>query len=464
MRYHHNKTAIIPIGLILTLILAAPALGADDLAYYEASARAAALGGAFTARADDAMALFYNPAGMAFLGGLRFKTDLTFGRRLLNAAWPEASQTYRSNPFEVGGALALCWQPVERVTLGAGFFSPYRFESEWPAGWSEKDVSLYSRIRTFTIRSAVAVELFKGFAASAGIDIISSSLGWRHDIAFNMDSYPLPQDAVVKSRHTLSGHGLGFTAGILWKIVPAVQVGARYQSSRPIDYSGENLFLIDSTFMSIVVPDPVQGTRRVSDLLDLFYVPQEVTGRLALPREIACGLTVRPIPRLSLAVDLRWDSWSEIGDWVFTSVNEGGDLSPEFTPILEEFYGISPDYGVQGVPLALKDTKRLGVGIEYNPFGYLAVRAGFSRNESSVDADGRSPLYPDLDRTVYSFGVGYDGPVFSIWDEDERVADLSFDLYIRFVSAAAGESSFPGSELTYRGGRLSYGVGVGFVF
>ncbi len=95
-------------------------LGAADFSFHEPSARAAALGGAFTARADDATALFYNPAGLAFLGGWRLKTNIMFDRRTTDAARSDLAGRYRSEPSEFIGNVGVSWQPIKRVTIGTG--------------------------------------------------------------------------------------------------------------------------------------------------------------------------------------------------------------------------------------------------------------------------------------------------------------------------------------------------------
>ena len=74
---------------------------------------------AATARADDAAALFYNPAGLAFLKGFRLKTNIIFADRTVNAAMPEGGRTYHSSPNEILGAHAAAWQPVRRRLAGS---------------------------------------------------------------------------------------------------------------------------------------------------------------------------------------------------------------------------------------------------------------------------------------------------------------------------------------------------------
>jgi long-chain fatty acid transport protein len=450
--------------LVLALSLLPFRLTADDFAFHEPGARAAGLGGAFTARADDVSALFYNPAGLAFLGGFRLKANVAFDKRSLEAAWPALGSTFRSEPSETTGAFGLSWQPVKRVTLATGLFSPFNYESYWTPGWSGQTVCSRNRLRSLYFRSVLAVEVFKGLALSAGVDVVSSNLQWRHLIPFNLVPYPQPQDINVESSHALSGRGLGFVAGALWKILPALQIGARYQKGVTIDYAGTDVFDSQIVVSGATVPDPYRPSRRVSDLIDFYYAPQNVTGQLTLPREIVCGIALSPVPRLTLSLDVQWDSWSEFGDWIFSSENVGDAINPNFTAVYQEFYGLTLDYGVQGSPLTLRDTKTVKAGLEFRTKNHLALRAGYSREQCSVDEAGRTPIYPDLGRNVYALGFGYEGPLFSIWGDGERVSDLSFDIFIRYASAAPGPSSFPGFEMTYDSNRLVFGVGAGFVF
>jgi long-chain fatty acid transport protein len=460
-----HRSIVLTVGFLLSvLVLAVPRLVADEFTFYETSARAAGMGGAFTARADDASALFYNPAGLAFQGGIRLKTNLLFGRRTVTAVLPEGSRTYRSNPSEIEGAHAVSWQALKGLSLGIGLFSPFSFQTRWLGTWEAGDASRLAKARAVSIRSALAVELFKGFAVSVGMDVVSSRLRWSHNLLFNMETYPLPEDASVESRHELSGHGLGFVAGALWKIAPAVQFGARYQSRMKVDYEGDNVFYVGWDMSTVRVPDPYEGLISVGELMDRFYRPQHVTGRQTFPEEIACGVALTPFPRLSLYADIQWDRWSEFGPWEFRSVLPDDELSTEFTPVYQEFYGIAPNYGTQGVDLGLKDTVKIKTGLEFRPGRSLAVRAGYVRSRSSVDDAHLSPIYPDLTANVYTFGFGFDGPVFSIFNEEERINDLSFDLFIRYSSAAGATSTLPGFEIAYEANRFIFGVGVGLVF
>ena len=450
LRARTIRAAVLLPVLVLGLVLAGTPrlLVAEDFTFHEPSARATALGGAFTAQADDASALFSNPAGLAFLGGFRLKTNFTFSNRALTAAWPDAGPEYKSKPSEFMGANSLAWQPVRGVTVAFGLFSPYTYESYWSPGWSGETVCTRNKLTSTYFRSAVAVEVVKGLAVSAGLDVISSNLRWQHEIPFNIPAYPMAYDIEINSAHRLHGRGLSFVAGVLWKIGPALRIGARFQKGLAVDYSGTDNFLqpLDAGFA--LVARPGGGSWRISELIDFYYRDQDVTGRLTLPDELVCGVMLTPLPWVSFCLDVQWDRWNGFGDWIFSSANEGDALNPAFSSVYQEFYGLELDYGTQGVVLGLRDTTAVKAGLEFRPAPYLAVRTGYARRQASVEEAALTPVYPDLGRNVFSVGFGYEGPLFSIWG-DEKVSDLSFDLFLRYAAAAAGTSAFPGYEMTY---------------
>jgi long-chain fatty acid transport protein len=397
------------LGLVLTITLVAALspglLGAQEFSIDEPSARAAALGGAFAARADDATSLFYNPAGLAFLGAFRIKTNIMLSKPRTSASYPDGGASYESEPSEFLGNVAVSWQPIQRAAIGIGLFSPFNYESAWEPGRDGLSVGGRNLLRTMVIRTAVAVEPIKGLAFGVGLDLISSTARWQPvngSIAADMHVNDLEI-----GNYGLHGHGMGFVAGALWKIVPAVQVGAKYQERLPIDCSGS--YDIDRAF----------------------------TGRLTLPRQITGGIALTPLDTLSVYLDLEWAGWSEFESSISTSL---------------------------GRELALHDTTAIKAGVEYRTGRYTAVRAGYARHPSSIDETGRTPVYPDLDRNVYSLGFGYEGPLFSIRDKGKQVSDLSFDVFIRYAAGGPAASASSGLALTYSSSRLQLGFGVGFVF
>ncbi len=72
--------------IVISLVIAGLALFgagsalATGFSIYEAGSRATALGGAFTANADDGSAMFYNAAGLSFMKGQSIDVNAMFIR------------------------------------------------------------------------------------------------------------------------------------------------------------------------------------------------------------------------------------------------------------------------------------------------------------------------------------------------------------------------------------------------
>ena len=103
-----------PIVLFVFLLAVAgfQSLEAQGFRNFELGTRAATLGGAFVARADDVSAVYYNPAGLAFLPGFRFKTNLCYLEMTTKADIPGYEQTYESDPVQFRGSHRLVWLSI----------------------------------------------------------------------------------------------------------------------------------------------------------------------------------------------------------------------------------------------------------------------------------------------------------------------------------------------------------------
>jgi hypothetical protein len=74
-----------------------------------------------------------------------------------------------------------------------------------------------------------------------------------------------------------------------------------------------------------------------------------------------------------------------------------------------------------------------------------------------------NPVNPDLDRNLISLGFGYDGPLLSI-TTDQKLSDLSFDVYVRYGFSKKEASAIPEAPLIYQAKPWDLGVGVGLFF
>jgi long-subunit fatty acid transport protein len=295
----------------------------------------------------------------------------------------------------------------------------------------------------------------------AGLDLVFSDLVWSHEMTLTLDKFPDLKTITYDSRYEMNGRGLGFSVGILWKPHRMLQIGAKYQHRVVIDYRGFDIF-DTRTPAAPLIPHPTLPRYYFYEFFNFFFKRQEVTSRLTLPQEVVGGVLIAPFPNLSLSFDAQRTAWHELGSWEFQSVNSDENLSPDFTPLYREFYGVGPNYGRQSAGLVLKDAWKYKGGIEYDLFGRFALRGGLARHESAVETSDLNPVYPDLDRTVMSLGFGYEGPFYSIWDRKE-MGQFLVDVFFQYAWAKKRTASPPAVELTYEGNRWILGISVGFI-
>lgn len=137
--------------------------------------RAIAMGGAFSAVADDASAIFYNPSGLAFM-----KSNFNFS---LNGfyIWPTHEYTLPSgrkiesrysNPLP---QLFFTFKTSSKITLGVGFYVPY---AGGGVDWKEEFLGypLKSTLGIFSITPAFAYQFSEKFSLGLNLNFYRALL------------------------------------------------------------------------------------------------------------------------------------------------------------------------------------------------------------------------------------------------------------------------------------------------
>lgn len=414
-------------------------LDASGFRIFELSARAATLGGAFAARVDDASAVFYNPAGLAFLSGLRIKTNICYLQMTSTAEYPESPESFKSNPYQIRASYFLSLNIKDRIGFGIGRFTPNSIDIKWPEYWVGNTLSIQSKLDTFYIRPVVAVKISDHLAVGAGLDFIFSDVTWIYDRIFTFQERGAGYYLAVNSRSDVSGKGIGFVTSILIRISNNLRIGVRYQPNVKLDLEGSHNFHIRNGY------DPP-------------FFDQEVTSTLNMPQEFVLGFMYSPLKNLNLQMDIQWVGMSKVKQWEF-------HLNPHFYEAFEDYYGFKPDYTRQGIDLNLKNTSRIMFGIEYQLRNLMAFRAGYTYQKGSVDGQRMvHPVFLDLNTNILSLGIGYEGPMFSTYSYDERIGGLSIDGFFQYGFYPNHTSALPELPVTYRANRWIVGFSVGFNF
>jgi len=284
-------------------------------------------------------------------------------------------------------------------------------------------------------------------AIGAGLDIVWASQRWDADVySFNI---------MMNS----SGTGIGLSGGILLKLSDHFQLGGRYQHRVKVDQNGTYKVLttpgntLRINLSGVFSAHDNSATAQGASFSGAIMSPQDtadmqgfydITYSQTLPSEAVFGLMWSPMKKLMLLADAQWTEWSTF------------DKS-EFAP---EDLNDDPIYTIN---FNWKDTWSYKFGIEYFIKEILSVRGGYAHHQSPSPDDTLSPIFPVLPHNVFSFGVGYNGPVRTIIDQS-LMGKLTFDAFIQYVKSENTTSTLPDYPLTYSSNYFVLGFGVGFNF
>jgi len=393
-----------------------------------------AMGGAFTAIADDATAALTNPAGLGLISSVEFAlsgkgTSETLGLVTarstasgpLTAPYPGIDTTNvdrdaRASSVDFAGVVL----PLSRRLVAAVFYAEnLRFEGD--AGNSgyqyfelrdNRTGDVTRRDFLFEYREFGSVRLTNKLLGLSLAYRVSERVRIGGGVTLNRPSFDLGGDAGGEHRITsrtflspiaeefktvtmrvdgVSGTKLGYLMGIHVDLLPegALTLGADYRSSPRND---------GTLVIGGDVPTALAG-----------QTSRPFTFRV--PRDAAVGLAAHPMPGLTIAAELQWVAYGEIFDRSLPLVSYAGIVGPPpgvpvLTPVLAD---VSPAPNVF-VPR---------IGLEYVAGGKdarLAFRVGYRREPAhgvtaSLNArDGSGAPFPITD-PPYSASVAsvFDG-------------------------------------------------------
>lgn len=327
-------------------------------------ARATGQGEAFVAQADDASAVYYNPAGLTQLHGTEVTTGIFvsfINSRLAGAGSGAVMNDMETLPqFYFATDFGLTNSPW-RFALGCNI--PFGDAADYSASGPFRYIVTESMLAVVNIEPAVAYKFNDKFSLGAGLDIYYSQTDQKNQ------AYLVPEfGAGTPDGHfhfNGSGQAVGATAGLMWKIIPQLTLGLTYHSPFAITYTGSAQLDLGETGVS-------SGPAQLA---------------IQFPQSVAAGLAYRPIPRLKLEVDAQWTDWATLDK---ITISAPGTV----------FDGTT-------IPFHWKDSWYYELGGQYDLNEHWTVRAGWIYSQNSVPGNTFSPTVPDSDRQVFSLGLGY---------------------------------------------------------
>ncbi len=451
-----------PLSLILLLPSIALALGTR---LPDQDAEATARGNAFTATADNASAIFYNPAGIMQLGdGLTTRSGL-YGILLKGTYDPlsgsSGHKSYNHQTWEGVPSLYLSYHPKDQVySFGFGMYSPFGLKLEWPDDASFRAAGDYGSLQYIAFNPVFAVQVTRSL--SVGIGITANYL----DAELRQGLTSMPGDSF-----SFKGNGLsvGGNAGILWKPTERQSIGFSYHSPVDGDLTGHTQMGLNGTERGMAEagnakiaagkaqleagiaqinssPLPPAAKAALIAKANAQYeaglaaagVPASgsfptsfptlgAKGTLKFPQYAVLGYSFRPTPEWNIETDIDWTDWDSVNDFTLKR-SDGSKVT---------------------VPFDWTHSFMYEVGVTH-VMGPYKLSAGYMYSENSVPSGTFNPVIPDSARHIASVGVGRTfgkcnidiayqlsiGPKRTI--VNDSVADGSYSFLSNAVSISVG--------------------------
>ena len=359
------------LGLSLSPLVA---LG-NGLALPSQDAFATARGEAFVATADNASAIYYNPAGLAQLTGTQLRSGI-YGLYYDPTYQPPKGANNAGKTYDIKKQFAAAPQffissslKELPVSAGLGVYAPYGGGISWPSDTGFRTVGTQSSLTYIRINPVLAVKLGDKFSIGAGLMVDYASIDLEQGLR------PNAQPFVNYFKFGGNGWAVGYNVGALWHPIDQISLGATFRSQTSFTMNGTTGMEQQPAFRATSLPANMD---------------------LTFPLTAVVGLSYRPTSKWNVEFDADYTDWSSIGK---TTIYQQGP--PPF-PVQKN---VTVNFGWQGSWMY-----EFGV-TRYFDGGWHAS-AGYTFDPCSVPNTYYTPLVADVDRHFFSLGAGRTGKLF----------------------------------------------------
>ena len=379
----NRLTALVLVGLAVAG--SAGRIEAAGFALFEQSSKGNAVAGAFAATADDPSAMFYNPAGNAFIDRFTLEAGgfaILRPTARLDGQSPYPGDGYSASmsksPYGIGHGYAVL--PLSNsVKLSAGFWTPNGLGVPWENAntFAGRFINQRNDIRQIAVSAQLAVKLSDSIAIGAGPEARITDVRLGENISavnpFTQRVVDIAHVSIVSAGEPVK---VGFAAGLLIKPCDRVRLGISYHSHVDVDLNGP------ASFGQIPTGSP-QFDAAVAQSLPFGKGAQART-TLQFPSVTMFGIAYEVTPRLTLEADGTYTTWK-----VFDQTVLQIDGLPDTTLVHN-----------------WQNTWTLRAGLTYKVGSRSWVAGGFVYDQTpQPDADA-GVFLPDANRTGGTIGAG----------------------------------------------------------
>jgi long-chain fatty acid transport protein len=340
-------------------------------------AKATGMGNAFTAVADNASAVWYNPAAITGLEG----TNVELGTVMVAPSMEHKNEVSATNTDKIKNVVHIpphfyaTHKLNDQWSLGFGVNAPFGLSTDWNR--------VTANTRGTATKSEVKAVNYNLSGAYKATDKLSVALGVSYamvDAVLKRMASPL---ATTPADLTGDGHGMGYNVAAMYKFDDKWNFGANYHSQ-------------------------VKSTLR-GNMLVTSVTPVEAD--LTLPDMLQIGAAYKYSDKLLFSADADYTNWTTYRNIIVTGRADGVVKSKD-----------------------IKDWKSVWafrLGSEYKYSDTWKFRAGTFYDMNPVREKHFETRVPDTDRVALAIGAG--------WNKDNITVDVSY-MYLMFMERKVTDS------------------------
>lgn len=353
--HKHHRSLLLVLGVTAA---AASQVGAVGFRFPHHDPESVARGNAWVATADNASAIYSNPAGLTQLEGHQLSAGLYFASTGIEFTGLAGGKAEADSAIQPVPQLFYAYSPQDsRWSFGFGMYAPYGLGIDYGDTTPFPTVAEEAKLLYASFNPVVAYQVTDTLSIGAGLTLNYSNVNFERAIGIAPgDEFKFEGD----------GYATGFNIGLLWQPHEQWSFGLNYRSHTEVTYDGDSR------------ATPLAGWQKTSAAIDF-------------PSFIDVGVSYRPTEDWNFEVNVDWTDWDSVNTSTFVGTFAGNVAFPfnYESSLIYEF----------GITRYLND-------------GWF-VSAGYIFSENSVPSSTLSPLNPDSDLHLGNIGVGRRGDDWS---------------------------------------------------
>ncbi|KFF14157.1 outer membrane protein transport protein [Chryseobacterium soli] len=373
-----------------------------------------------SAHAEDASVAFFNPAGMSFIpsklsvvaGGFGASNKVTFQN--LNTL----QSTSTDNPIGTPLYAAIAYRPIENLSVGFSFSTPFGSTIEYPSNWEGKEMVQKLELKSFYFQPMVSVKLAPWISFGASYIYARGQVNWDKAVTQFGGELNLKDN-----KATGSGYGFGF----YFRPDPKLDVSVAYRS--PVDMKAKNGV---ATFSF-----PSQSIYTLLGL-NASTGQDKFTATLPLVEEYTVGLTYKVTPKWLVSADFNYHGWERYSKLTldFATAPVGNQADPT----------------ILVAPKNFRNSKTFRLGTQYAFSDMIFGRLGAYYDEAPYSNKNFIAETPSFNTYVVTGGVGFKFKQFGVDIAGGYAMPQSRDVendYLGFYGQAKATAFYFGLGLSY---------------